>query len=104
MLDIDFFADARAYLEKKNQETQQTEPKKPVTVEIVKPAPEPIEQEPENPFLFPELQDFFISEDISTLTYKNKTYAIPEYYNKEMIKNRDKKTLDMVFISLGLSY
>lgn len=104
MLNIDFFADARAYLENKEQKAQQAKEEKPVVLEAVKPEPEPIKQEPAKLILFPEIKDFSISEDLNTLTYQGKTYTIPSYYNKKMIKIRDKKTLDMVFISLGLNH
>ena len=88
MLDIDFFADARAYLsqDKELLESSQ-EPPQPPTPTTQKVA------------TFPKL---FITEDNNYLKYGGKTYAIPSFYNRDMIKIRDKKTLEMVFISLEL--
>lgn len=105
MIDIDFFADAQEYLNNKGSNAQQETPKTPVVLTPVKLQPEPTKQEkPKILELFPEVQGFTISEDCTTLTHQGITYTIPDFYNKRMIAQRDKKTLDMVFISLGLDY
>ncbi len=40
-----------------------------------------------------------ISEDLTTITIQNKQYKIPNWYNKEMIKQKDQKILEMILIS-----
>lgn len=40
-----------------------------------------------------------ISTDLSTITIQNKQYKIPNWYNKEMIKQKDSKTLEMILMS-----
>jgi hypothetical protein len=88
LLNIDFFADARAYIT--NNEGLSSAPVKAPTL------PTPTKPQVLN---FPKV---FISEDCSTLKYAGNSYEIPSFYNKEMIKIRDKRTLEMVFISLEL--
>lgn len=88
MLDLDFFADAKAYiLQDKGQLAGSQEPPQ---------NPTPIKQEV---ITFPKI---LISEDCNTLKYAGSSYEIPSFYNREMIKKRDKRTLEMVFISLEL--
>ena len=41
-----------------------------------------------------------ISTDLTTITIQNRQYKIPNWYNKEMIKQKDQKTLEMILISL----
>lgn len=104
MIDIDFFADAQAYINNKDK-SQQTTPPPPVVITPVKLEPEPPKVEETKPLdYFPEIQGFSVSDDCTTLTYNGKTYTIPDFYNKKMIKIRDRKTLEMVFISLDLAY
>ena len=40
-----------------------------------------------------------ISADLTTITIQNRQYKIPNWYNKEMIKQKDQKTLEMILIS-----
>ena len=40
-----------------------------------------------------------ISTDLTTITIQNRQYKIPNWYNKEMIKQKDQKTLEMILIS-----
>lgn len=92
MLDFDFFEDARQYIADKQTN--------PIKAERVK-QPEAIERfEAQAP---PKEKQYKLSDDLKTLTYKGCTYNIPDFYNKKMIKLRDVKTLEMIFISLGLN-
>ena len=97
---IDFFADARAFIENPSESASidytQTTP------EAFKPS-KAQERKPEQK----ELCLYYgleISEDGSILTLDGETFKVPEWYNKEQIKARDKKTIYMVFIHYGYDY
>lgn len=94
---IDFFADARAFLE--NPSTTPNIDYKQTTPKEFKPIPKP-EENPEQKelCLYSGLE---ISEDGSTITFKGELLKVPEWYNKAQIKARDKKTIDMVLIHYG---
>lgn len=106
MLELDFFADAVAYIDSKDQN-----PKAP---EVIKEPPDLITfKETYRTGAKPELltldvveteqkpEVYTIDDDKSTITIKGATYPIPTYFNKDMIRQRDKKTVDMVLIYLG---
>lgn len=104
MLNIDFFADARAYKGNNSTPTPVT-PIKPVEPSVIvcpQNNNDSVKAEPLE--LFPENSGLAIAEDCKTLTYKGVSYIIPDYYNKKMIAKRDKKTIEMVLISLDLDY
>ena len=42
-------------------------------------------------------KQFCVSDDYKTLTIDNKIYEIPDFFNKQMLKNNDTKTWQMVF-------
>lgn len=104
MLELDFFADARAYIDgKQNREAEHGDCKSAEPV----PATKTLEQT-ENLIVdyevFPALSGFSIADDCKTFIYNNNVYTIPDFYNKEMIRQKDSKTLDMIFKGLGLVY
>ena len=92
---IDFFADARAFIENPSEapDFKQTTPK------VFKSEPKP-EEKPEQKelCLYTGLE---VSEDGTEIYINGETFKVPDWYNKEMIKARDKKTIDMVFIHYG---
>ena len=94
MLDVDFFADARAYIENREDEAEAQS----------KPASMPIATQADKDNLPPVIQGLEIAEDCKTFTYKTNVYNIPDFYNKEMIRQKDSKTLDIIFKGLGLVY
>ena len=93
---IDFFADARAFIDNPSEapDYKQTTPK------VFKSEPKP-EEKPEQKelCLYSGLE---VSKDGSIITLDGQAYEVPAWYNKEMIKARDKKTIDMVFIHYGI--
>ena len=46
---------------------------------------------------------FEIDNDCDFISIGGKKYVIEDFFSKEMIKNRDKKTLEMIFYSIGLN-
>lgn len=44
--------------------------------------------------------NFEITKDLKTILVDNHTYAIPDYYNIDMIKNEDEKTWQMIFYQI----
>lgn len=95
---IDFFADARAFIN--SPEDSPSVDYKQTTPKVFKPTPKP-EEKPEQKelCLYTGLE---VSEDGTEIYFNGETLKVPEWYNKEMIKGRDKKTIDMVFIHYGL--
>lgn len=102
MLDLDFFADAVAYIDSKEQnpspKAPEVEPPKVITLKDTYRAEKPdiltLEVEP-----MPEA--YTIDDKNGTITVQGTTYPIPTCFNKDMIRQRDKKTVDMVLIYLG---
>ena len=44
--------------------------------------------------------NFEITKDFKTIVVDNHAYAIPDYYNIDMIKNEDEKTWQMIFYQI----
>ncbi len=44
--------------------------------------------------------EYKISEDLKEITIQGKHFNIPDFFNREMIKIRDLKTMQMVFYSI----
>ena len=104
MLEIDFFADAVAYIDAHASDTpskpQQTqEHVKTVTDNIYI---EDVKQEALKPVTSP-LQNKPYKIDLSQgiVTLKGVTYPLPDVFNKKMLAQGDKKTIEMMFIYLG---
>lgn len=104
MLEIDFFADAVAYIDahasetpSKPQQTQEHEEKAQDRIYI-----EPEKQPAFKPVTSP-LQNkaYNINLDKEIVTLKGVTYPLPDVFNKKMIEQGDKKTIEMMFIYLG---
>lgn len=104
MLEIDFFADAVAYIDAHASDT----PSKPQqTQEHVKTVTDNIyiedkKQEALKPVTAP-LQNKPYKIDLSQgiVTLKGVTYPLPDVFNKKMLAQGDKKTIEMMFIYLG---
>lgn len=106
----DFFTDALAYIDNKENQTDgkvininRAKPEAPITpLKVV----EDIEEHKDfnKPFICPSGSSVIISEDGRTLTIQGEVYEVPEWYNKEQIKKRDAKTIEMVFIHYGLIF
>lgn len=94
---FDFFADARAFIN--SPDDSQSIDYKQTTPKAFKSEPKP-EEKPEQKelCLYNGLE---VSEDGTEIYINGKTFKVPDWYNKEMIKGRDKKTIDMVFIHYG---
>jgi len=97
---IDFFADARAFINTPEDSASPSVDYKQTTPKEFKPKPKP-EEKPEQKELCL-YSGLDISEDGTIITLDGKPYEVPAWYNKEMIKARDKKTIDMVFIHYGI--
>ena len=106
MLEIDFFEDAIAYIDSKQQNPKPPEvtPEAPQLItlkdthRVTKPELLTLEAEPEPE---PDQKGYVINDEDSTITVQGTTYPIPTCFNKDMIRQRDKKTVDMVLIYLG---
>ena len=105
MLNIDFFEDAIRYIDSK--ETQPEPEAKPLiqlkeTGQASRPEvlakPEAV-TEPE-----PRQKAYSIDINKNLITIQGQVCKIPSYYNRDMIKAGDKKTIDMVLISLGYAH
>lgn len=86
-LEVDFFEDVINYLDNKEKGIQATQT--PEKIKVI----DTSLKEPEGPYK--------IDDDNNTITIQGACYSIPSYFNKEMIKVRDKKTIDMILIALG---
>lgn len=104
MLNIDYFADAIAYIDAHASDTP-SKPQKIQEHEIK--AEDRIYIEPEkHPALKPvtsPLQNkaYNINLDKEIVTLKGIDYPMPDVFNKKMIAQGDKKTIEMMFIYLG---
>lgn len=101
---MDFFEDALAYINNKGGDTPRTEPE-PVKEDlfILEEEPEPEAPEVLTPTVEKHSKEdlFTIDDTNNTITIEGVTYPIPSYYNKEMIRQREKNTIEMIFISAG---
>lgn len=97
---IDFFADARAFINNPEDSTSPSVDYKQTTPKAFKTTPKP-EEKPEQKELCL-YSGLDISEDGSIITLDGTPYKVPEWYNKTQIKARDKKTIDMVLIHYGI--
>ena len=96
---FDFFADARAFINSPEDSASPSVDYKRTTPKEFKPTPKPEEKPDQKELcLYTGLE---VSEDGSTITLKGETLQVPEWYNKDLIKGRDKKTIDMVLIHYG---
>lgn len=97
---IDFFADARAFINNPEDSASPSVDYKQTTPKVFKPTPKP-EEKPEQKelCLYSGLE---VSEDGSIITLDGQAYEVPAWYNKAQIVARDKKTIDMVLIHYGI--
>lgn len=100
MLEFDFFKDAIDYIDSKEKLPQKPKEKPLVCFKETGLQKGPVllgkneqKQVGNKPYT--------IDINKGLITIKGQVYNIPSYYNRDMIKEGDKKTIDMVLISLG---
>ena len=106
MLEIDFFADAVAYIDShasnapsKPQKTQEHEIKADNNIYPDAKVTSPLlgATKPQKA----KIKAYSIDLENKTVTIKGTTYPMPDVFNKKMIAQGDKKTIEMMFIYLG---
>ena len=100
-----FFSEARAFINNTPLPTGNPMPEinyKETTPEDFKPEPKPAELgEQKELCLYEGLE---VEPDGAIIYYKDKALEVPDWFNKEMIKAQDKKTIDMVLIYYGIDF
>ena len=100
-----FFSEARAFINNTPLPTGKPMPEvnyKETVPEVFKPEPKPAEQvEQKELCLYEGLE---VEPDGAIIYYKDKALEVPDWFNKEMIIAKDKKTIDMVLIYYGIDF
>lgn len=96
---FDFFEDARAFINSPEDSASPSVDYKQTTPKVFKPTPRP-EEKPEQKelCLYTGLE---VAEDGTEIYINGETFKVPDWYNKEMVIGRDRKTIDMILIHYG---
>lgn len=106
MLAVDFFLDATAYIDKhaKDSPSKQQEiiQREVVTADTPKREYITPPTAPRTLFTAPvKSKDYKLDLENEVITLKGTLYPLPDCFNKKMLAQGDKKTLEMMFIYLG---
>lgn len=101
---MDYFADALSYIENNTEDTKKdfnTSPitllKKEIGVKGHKEELKPLKTSPDSVGI-----EVSFTDNANSFTFNGQTYKTPIYFNKEQLKQGDKKTIEMLLYYYGL--